>query len=82
MGGRALSVTIDGHVVELGASIIHQENVLVTQMARAAKLTLVTPPGADGLLALFNGAELVFKESSWRIITFIKLLWRYGFDPW
>lgn len=82
VGGRALSVTIDGHVVELGAGILHQENALMVQMAKAANLTLAAPPGADGLLALFDGAELVFRESSWRIITFIKLIWRYGFDPW
>ena len=87
LGGRAYTVALDDNeqqlLIELGASIIHIENDLILTMARAANLTPVpVDQDGDGLLALFDGVSLVFRQSPWRIITFIKTLWRYGFQPW
>jgi prenylcysteine oxidase/farnesylcysteine lyase len=31
-------------------------------------------------LGLYNGREFVFTESDWEVITFAKLVWRYGYD--
>lgn len=31
-------------------------------------------------MAIFDGKELVFEESDWFIINFLRLLWRYGFS--
>lgn len=30
-------------------------------------------------MGLWNGSKFVFEESSWETITYIKMLWRYGF---
>ena len=83
LGGRALSITLENQVIELGASIIHEANQLVARMATVANLTKAPPRSTEGsLFALFDGTKLVFRESPWRIITFIKFVWSYGFDPW
>lgn len=34
-------------------------------------------PAVDGLLALYDGRQLVFAESPWRILTLIRMLLRY-----
>jgi protoporphyrinogen oxidase len=83
LGGRVSSISIEGHLIEMGASIIHSENRLVIKMAEAANLTLAHPQGSEaGLFALFDGTRVVFRQSPWRIITLIKLLWSYGLQPW
>jgi Prenylcysteine lyase len=88
VGGRAFSLEIDGHTIEMGASIVHEDNYLITKMAKISNLTPTAPSGAsatasgDDLFALFDGTSLVFRQSPWRIITLIKLLWRYGLQPW
>lgn len=88
VGGRAFSLDIDGHTIEMGASIFHEDNVLVTKMAKLSNLTPNAPQGSsqtasgDDLFALFDGTSLIFRQSPWRIITLIKLLWRYGLQPW
>jgi hypothetical protein len=73
----------------MGASIFHEENLLITKMAKLSNLTPTAPKGSssqtangDDLFALFDGTSLIFRQSPWRIITLIKLLWRYGFQPW
>lgn len=40
------------------------------------------PPRRDvpSKMAIFDGKELVFEESDWFIINFLRLLWRYGFS--
>ncbi|KAG7672478.1 hypothetical protein KSW81_001442 [Nannochloris sp. 'desiccata'] len=87
VGGRAFSLDIDGHTIEMGASIFHEDNVLVTKMAKLSNLTPNAPQGSsqtasgDDLFALFDGTSLIFRQSPWRIITLIKLLWRYGLQP-
>lgn len=35
-----------------------------------------------GLLALYDGRELVFRESPWRLLTLLRLFWRYLFSFW
>lgn len=31
-------------------------------------------------MAIFDGKELVFEESDWFIVNFLRMLWRYGFN--
>lgn len=82
-GGRTSSATIDGEIIELGASIAYQGNRYVLEMAGAAGLTTSPPPRSQsGLFALFDGEELVFRQSPWSFITLIKMLWHYGLAPW
>jgi hypothetical protein len=88
VGGRAFSLDIEGHRIEMGASIFHNENHLIARMAKIANLTPTAPQGSsetagsDDLFALFDGTSIVFSQSPWKIITLIKLLWRYGLQPW
>ena len=83
VGGRTSSITLEGdHTIEMGASIIHAENEVALKLAKLSNLTLSPPQGSEGgLLALFDGTSLVFRQSPWTIITVIKILWRYGLDP-
>ena len=48
-----------------GASIIWQRNYLVRDLAAAGGLALEPLPQGDGLLAVYDGRELVFAESPW-----------------
>jgi len=72
----------------MGASIVYKDNYLITKMAKVSNLTPTAPHGSSqtasgaDLFALFDGTSLIFRQSSWSIITLIKLLWRYGFQPW
>lgn len=77
-------VEIDGQVIELGASIAYAENLYVAEMAEAAGLPVGPPSKAspDGLTALFDGERFVFKESRWKLLTLIRMLWHYAFAPW
>ncbi|PSN33871.1 Prenylcysteine oxidase, partial [Blattella germanica] len=36
---------------------------------------------SDTRFGLYNGKEFVFTESSWGLLTLVKLAWRYGFQP-
>lgn len=51
-------------------------------LADAAGLEREEPPGAGGLTAVYDGRELVFQESPWRLLTVIRLLWRYWLSWW
>ena len=47
-------------------------------LAGEAGLSLHDISDSDGRLAVFDGTQLVFKESEWRLLTLVRLLWRYG----
>ncbi|KAI7841413.1 hypothetical protein COHA_004808 [Chlorella ohadii] len=81
LGGRAEEVVIDGVTVELGASIIWNKNYLMADLAQAAGLEREQLEG-DGLLAVYDGQILVFEESSWSLLTLLRLLLRYWFSFW
>ena len=77
VGGRAYSLEVEGQTVELGASIIHAENALVSRLAAEVGLEKEAPP--SGRFALYDGRTLIFRESSWWILNVLQLFWRYGF---
>lgn len=77
MGGRANSAEVDGQTVELGASIVHAENALVSRLATEVGLEKEVPP--SGHFAVYDGRTLVFRESNWWILNVLQLLWRYLF---
>jgi prenylcysteine oxidase/farnesylcysteine lyase len=72
----------------MGASIFHADNHLIAKMAKISNLNPTAPQGtsqtatSNDLFALFDGTSLIFRQSPWKIITLIKLLWRYGLQPW
>lgn len=83
LGGRARELKYDGLTLELGASIVWDRNFLMRDLAQAAGLER-QPVGdggdAPGLLAVYDGQELVFTQSPWRLVTLLRALWRYWFS--
>lgn len=79
LGGRARELQYGGLTLELGASIIWGKNYMLRDLAAAAGLEREQPDAGEGpgLFAVYDGRELVFAESRWRILTLIRLLWRY-----
>jgi hypothetical protein len=60
---------------------VWHKNYLVKDLAAAAGLECVSPP-SDGLLAVYDGKELVFEQSTWGIVSLLRLILRYGFSWW
>ena len=38
-------------------------------------------PIKNSISGIWNGEKFVFTESKWQAITFIKMIYRYGFEP-
>ncbi|KAL4428033.1 hypothetical protein ABPG75_002122 [Micractinium tetrahymenae] len=79
LGGRAQELQYGGLTLELGASMVWGKNFLMRDLTAAAGLEREQPSAGEGagLFAVYDGRELVFAESTWRILTLIRLLWRY-----
>ncbi|XP_041825579.1 prenylcysteine oxidase 1 [Melanotaenia boesemani] len=77
-GGRLATVKIGDYEYETGGSVIHPLNLHMKHFIER----LGIPPRMDvgTKMAIFDGKELVFEESNWFIINFLRLLWRYGFN--
>lgn len=77
-GGRLATVKIGDYEYETGGSVIHPLNLHMKHFIER----LGIPPRMDfgSKMAIFDGKELVFEESNWFIINFLRLLWRYGFN--
>lgn len=78
VGGRLATVKIGDHEYETGGAVIHPLNLHMKHFMDR----LGIPPRRDvpSKMAIFDGKELVFEESDWFIINFLRLLWRYGFS--
>ncbi|XP_076045567.1 prenylcysteine oxidase 1-like [Oratosquilla oratoria] len=78
IGGRLATTVIGGREYEIGGSIIHPKNNYMVDFAKKFGLGQVT--GCPAVLGIYNGADYVYKDSSWEFIGMLKLLWRYGYD--
>lgn len=78
VGGRLATVKIGDYEYETGGSVIHPLNLHMKHFIER----LGIPPRKDvsSKMAIFDGKELVFEESNWFIINFLRLLWRYGLN--
>lgn len=79
IGGRLATINIDEREYESGGSIIHSKNrymQLFTKMLGLEQLS-----GEDGITGIWNGDEFVFISSAWKILSAIKLIYRYGLQP-
>lgn len=78
VGGRLATVKMGDYEYETGGSVIHPLNLHMKHFIEK----LGIPPRKDvpSKMAIFDGKELVFEESDWFIINFLRLLWRYGFN--
>ncbi|XP_038603323.1 prenylcysteine oxidase 1 [Tachyglossus aculeatus] len=76
VGGRLATLTMEGQEYEAGGSVIHPLNLHMKRFVK--ELGLSVSPGAGGLVGIYNGETFVFEESSWYIVTVVKILWQYG----
>ncbi|XP_069020287.1 prenylcysteine oxidase 1 isoform X2 [Embiotoca jacksoni] len=78
VGGRLGTVKIGDFEYETGGSVIHSLNLHMKHFIEK----LGIPPRKDvpSKMAIFDGKELVFEESNWFIVNFLRMLWRYGFN--
>lgn len=78
IGGRLATVKIGDHEYETGGSVIHPLNLHMKHFAE--KLGLPPRKTIPSKWAIFDGKELVFEESDWFIINFLRMLWQFGFN--
>uniref|UniRef100_A0A3B1K477 Prenylcysteine oxidase 1 n=1 Tax=Astyanax mexicanus TaxID=7994 RepID=A0A3B1K477_ASTMX len=78
VGGRLATENIRGQDYENGGSIIHPLNLHMKHFVD--RLGLSARADVSSKAAIFNGKELMFEESEWFIVNFLRMLWRYGFN--
>ncbi|XP_058864578.1 prenylcysteine oxidase 1-like [Acipenser ruthenus] len=78
VGGRLGTAQIGGDEYETGGSVLHPLNLhmkhFVEQLGLSQRRTVPSH------MAIFNGEQIVFEESDWFIINFLRLLWHYGLN--
>ncbi|EFO22240.2 hypothetical protein LOAG_06248 [Loa loa] len=83
IGGRLTTVQMpyNGKVrmFEAGGSVLHPSNLYFRNWMEKFRLHKNKPYEND-VVGIWNGEKFVFLESSWYLITFYRLLRRYGFD--
>ncbi|XP_010876056.2 prenylcysteine oxidase 1 [Esox lucius] len=78
VGGRLATQNIGGHEYETGGAVIHPLNLHMKHFLD--RLGLSQRTDVPGKMAIFDGKEIIFEESDWFIVNFLRLLWRYGFN--
>ncbi|KAK2823721.1 hypothetical protein Q7C36_020321 [Tachysurus vachellii] len=78
VGGRLATENIEGQDYETGGSIIHPLNLHMKHFVDRLGLSVRTE--VPSKMAIFDGTELMFEESDWFIVNFLRMLWRYGFN--
>ncbi|TKS84542.1 Prenylcysteine oxidase [Collichthys lucidus] len=78
VGGRLATVKIGDYEYETGGAVIHPLNLHMKHFIE--RLGIPVRDDVSSKLAIFDGNELIFEESDWFIINFIRILWRYGFN--
>jgi prenylcysteine oxidase/farnesylcysteine lyase len=80
VGGRVYAEKIQNRTINLGASFLIKDNLLLHNLINELKLDLVRT-ATDKKTAIISGNEIVFKFSNYNIVNIVKLLWNYGFSP-
>ncbi|KAE8747686.1 hypothetical protein FOCC_FOCC005665 [Frankliniella occidentalis] len=78
IGGRLATVDVSGRNYETGGSIIHPRNKYMVSFVKNFGLK-VRETSTGSRMGLWDGGKFVFEESSWEPITYLKMLWRYGY---
>uniref|UniRef100_W5U6S8 Prenylcysteine oxidase 1 n=1 Tax=Ictalurus punctatus TaxID=7998 RepID=W5U6S8_ICTPU len=78
VGGRLATENIDGRDYEMGGSVIHPLNLHMKHFVD--RLGLSFRAEVPSKMAIFDGKELIFEESDWFIVNFLRMLWHYGFN--
>ncbi|XP_049595025.1 prenylcysteine oxidase 1 [Syngnathus scovelli] len=78
VGGRLATAQIANQEYETGGVAIHPLNLHMKHFVD--KLGISTRQDVPSKKAVFDGSELVFEESDWFIVNFLRMLWRYGLN--
>lgn len=78
IGGRLDTIEIDGKRFESGGSIIHPDNKYMGDFVKLLGLKKLKSSEPSALLGIYNGKEFSFYGSRWKLVNYIKLIWRYG----
>ncbi|XP_026195340.1 prenylcysteine oxidase 1 [Anabas testudineus] len=78
VGGRLATVKVGDHEYEMGGTVIHPLNLHMKHFIE--KLGLSPKKDVPSKMAIFDGNEIVFQESDWFIVNFLRMLWQYGFN--
>ncbi|VDP10319.1 unnamed protein product [Soboliphyme baturini] len=81
-GGRTVTAKVGTCMYEAGGSVIHQQNLYMTQFRSLLSLDAVIHPSSNVKFAIVDGAELRYVHSTKPILRFLKPLWRYGLGLW
>ncbi|KND03578.1 uncharacterized protein SPPG_01053 [Spizellomyces punctatus DAOM BR117] len=84
LGGRALSTSVNGTKIELGASIFLTENQNLYNATQTFNLSVSMRPAKSASRppwALWNGDSFSFTASTSPSKTIVDMLWRYGLAP-
>lgn len=83
IGGRVKTIDFSGRKYEAGGSIIHSKNMLAVNLAKKLGLSKKSSDieSNEALMAIHDGHEFVFQESSWKLVTLARILRNYGLDP-
>lgn len=79
VGGRLATIEFGNEEFESGGSIIHPRNKYMKDFTKL--LNLDPRPPVGGKFSIWNGKEFVFEESDWESVTLLRLLYRYGLQP-
>ncbi|XP_053372013.1 prenylcysteine oxidase 1 [Clarias gariepinus] len=78
VGGRLATENIGGQDYEIGGSILHPLNLHMKHFVD--KLGLSARADVPSKTAIFDGKEIIYEESDWFIVNFLRMLWNYGFN--
>eukprot|EP01134_Creolimax_fragrantissima_P003817 CFRG3817T1 len=87
IGGRTAVHDFHGHRIEIGGSIFHEKNLHMMgwcdEFGLTKKKASSTDGGKPGTVGVWDGEmkRFQFKTSEFKIVTMIKVLWRYGLSP-
>ena len=81
VGGRIQSTVVDGHRVELGASVWHRVNEYMEHFVERLQLR-TSHPYKDAKVALYGPDGVVFAEHErFNWLSTVSALWRWGLSP-
>ena len=90
IGGRVRDTTFHNSVIELGGSIYHVSNKLISQWVKEGNFTTYNPISSSSELntpfelGIWDGEQILFQSSSssflHRLLTKLRGLFRYSFD--
>ena len=83
IGGRASTVPFAGEIVEVGGTLLHSSNLILSTLATELNLEHSTSPVAlgdlDASLAVWDGKKFLFRASTKGSAFLLALVRRYGF---